>query len=288
MLTHEGAADRIPARVRHRPALGAMTLLVALAGGTLACAGARRIGPAAPLPPPPAVSLDDALSAHERHARAAETVSASGELDVRDLRRGLARSLGVRVVAARGNRLYLKGSVAVVTALEVVSDGRSFWFQVPSKKTVWTGRADGSVARVGADDAPYYSLRPADVTAALLPEPLAPADGEALTLEAEPEVVSLALSSAAPRAPVRRRVWLDRRTLRPVRLRTYDPRGDLVREVELGGWAEGGPRTVRVFRPQEGYEARFRFDRLQVNVSVPDRAFLPRTPDDYTVVEVGG
>jgi hypothetical protein len=67
--------------------------------------------------------------------------------------------VGVRFVAARGGRLYLKGSVLVVTALEVVSDGERFWFQVLSKKTVWTGPNDAGNRAEGADKAPYYALR---------------------------------------------------------------------------------------------------------------------------------
>jgi len=60
----------------------------------------------------------------QAHANGIETLSASGDLEVRDLRAGRARKLGVRLVASRGGKLYLKGSVAVVTAMEVVADGQ--------------------------------------------------------------------------------------------------------------------------------------------------------------------
>jgi len=42
-----------------------------------------------------------------------------------------------------------------------------------------------------------------------------------------------------------------------------------------------------VRRPREGYEALFTFDKAEANVPVPARAFAPRTPEGYKVVEVG-
>lgn len=267
-----------------RRAASIVSLGLALAG----CAPARAI-PKVGVAPPRAASLEEVLAAYDGYCKGMETLSASGDLDVRDLREGRARTLGVRVVASRGGRLYLKGAVAVVTALEVVSDGSRFWFQVPSKKTVWTGAATGSAPRAAeAADAPYYALRPADVTSALLPEPLDPAGAETVILEADRDTFSLSVAALdGPRGRVRRRVWVDRETLRPVRLRSYDERGDVRTEARLLAWTESGPRRVEIARPLDGYEAGFAFDRVETNVPVPERAFAPRTPADYKVVEVG-
>lgn len=254
-----------------------------LAAGCLARA---RTIPAVPSRPLRAASLDEALAAYDAYANANETVSASGDLEVRDLRAGRARRLSVRLVASRGGKLYLKGSVAVVTALEVVADGQRFWFQVPARKTVWTGRADAA-HRADSDDAPYYALRPSDVTSALLPEPLAPGAGDAVLLEADRETFSLALAPRGAREKVRRRVWLDRDTLHPTRLRRYDERGDLVFEVQLGDWKDGSPERIQIDRPAEGYEAILDFDKVERNVPVPPQAFVPRTPAGYKVEQVG-
>ena len=91
-------------------------------------------------------------------------------------------------MAARGGRLYLKGSVAVVTALEVVADGERFWFQVPSQKTVWTGAAAAAAPRGRGDEqAPYYALRPADVTSPSCPSRWRPAPARPSLLEADRE-----------------------------------------------------------------------------------------------------
>ena len=87
---------------------------------------------------------------------------------------------------------------------------------------------------------------------------------------------------------MRRRVWLDRDGLRPVRERRYDERGELVCEVHLGGWDAGAPRRIQIDRPAEGYEALLDLDKVERNVPVPEQAFVPRTPAGYKVEEVGG
>ena len=55
----------------------------------------------------------------------------------------------------------------------------------------------------------------------------------------------------------------------------------------MWSWTATGPRKVEISRPLDGYEAAFTFDRVEANVPVPERAFQPRTPADYKVVEVG-
>ena len=263
----------------------AALLLAALSGPGAGCLARPKTIAAVPARPLRAASLDEVLAAYEAYAKSTETLSATGDLEVRDLRAGRARKLGVRLVAGRGGRLYLKGSVAVVTALEVVADGRRFWFQVPSRKTVWTGLS-GAGHRAEADDAPYYALRPSDVTSALLPEPLAPGAGDALAFEADRDAFALTLAPQGPRARVKRRVWLDRETLRPVRERRYDERGELVSEVQFAAWRDGAPRRIQIDRPAEGYEALLELDKVERNVPVPAQAFVPRTPRDYKVEEV--
>src|SRR6267378_1669726 len=261
-----------------------MALLLGVVAGA-GCLARPRTIPTVPARPLRTATPDEVLAAYEAHANGIETLSASGDLEVRDLRAGRARKLGVRLVASRGGKLYLKGSVAVVTAMEVVADGQRFWFQVPSRKTVWTGLS-GVAHRAESDDAPYYALRPSDVTSALLPEPLAPGPDDAVLFEADRDSFALALARQGARETVRRRVWLDRETLRPTRLRRYDERGELVADVQLGQWENGFPERIQIDRPAEGYEAILDFEKVQRNVPVPAQAFVPRTPAGYKVVEV--
>jgi outer membrane lipoprotein-sorting protein len=275
-----------PRRVRQRVERPVAVTLVACCLGGLGCATSRRITATAPTRPLRAATLDEVLAAYDGYCRRIQSLSASGDLDVRDLRRGKAQKVGVRLVTSRGGRLYIKGSVAVVTAVEVVANGENFWFVVPSKKTVWTGAAEAS-ARAETGEAPYYALRPADVTLALLPEPLDPDEADSLVLEGDRDSFSLTLGRLdGGRGRARRRVWLQRETLLPSRTRVYDERGDLVSEVSLSSFKDGLPREVVISRPIDGYLAAFTLDKVEGNVPVPERAFSPRTPEGYQVVEV--
>lgn len=272
---------------RSAASIAFQAVLPILGLGAAACSAAKPAIVGVPLGPLRAASLDEVLAAYESYCESGKTLSASGDLDVRDRRTGKGRTLGVRLVATRGGRLYLKGSVAVITAMEVVADGERFWFQVPSKKTVWTGAAAGEARDAGTDEAPYEALRPSDVTSALLPEPLAPQAGETVVLDADRE--SFTLTLAAPmhgRGLARRRVSVARDTLQPVRLRHYDEHGDLLTDVTLSGWTGETPHQVDIRRPLQGYEASLRLSKVERNVPVPERAFVPRTPEGYAVVEV--
>ncbi len=260
---------------------GAHLALVLCSG----CAGRAASIAVVPARPLRAAALEEVLAAHDGYCKGIDTLSASGDLEVRDFRVGKARRLDVRLVATRGGKLYLKASVAVLTALEVSSDGKQFWFQVPSRRTVWTGRADQN-PEAEDEQAPYYALRPADVTAALLPEPIAPGPHDAVVLEGDGDAFRLPVAPRA-RGVVRRAVSVDRESLRPLRSRQYDERGDLVSEFEYGEIAGVPARRVVVRRPREGYEALFTFEQAEVNVPVPARAFAPRAPEGYKVIEVG-
>ncbi len=257
---------------------------VALATSLTSCAGAPLVRPAQAVAPPRSATLAEVRAAYDAYCQGIDSVSASGDLDVRDLRTGKSQRLGVRLVAARGGRLYLKGSVAIVTALEVSSDGRRFWFMVPSKKTVWTGVSDAPPASERAD-APYYALRPADVVQALLPEALQPGEGDTLVLESDRRAFALSQVPAAG-GPLRRRVTLERESLLPARIQSFDASGELVSSVSLGAWQDGAPRQVTLERPLEGYLASFSLDKLARNGAAPERAFQGRTPEGYKLVEV--
>ena len=286
-MTPPVAAASIGALSVGRARAASVALLSSLAVGACATRAIPRV--AAPTRPARTVTLQEALDSYDKYCGGLRTLSASGDLDVKDLRAGKQRKLGVRLVATRGDRLYLKGSVLVVTALEVVSDGRRFWFQVPSQKTTWTGLAsDEAPPAEGADQAPYYALRPHDVTAALLPDPLAPAEGETVVMEADREAVWLSVARTSDgRGLVRRRVALDRESLRPIRLRAYDERSDLVSDVSLSAWSDETPRRVVIQRPSQGYVADFSLEKVELNKTVPDKAFEPRPAQGYKTVEVG-
>lgn len=256
---------------------------------SLSCATSRSIPQLPEFRAPRRAGLDEVLAAYDGYCAQMRTFSGSGNLEVQDLRARRSRKVGVRVVAAREGKLYIKGTVLVVTALELVSDGRHSWLQVPSKKTVWTGSSDAATEAEDNEHAPYYALRPADVSLALLPEPLGAKGSEAMVFEADRDAFSLTVADVrSGRGAVRRRIWLDRETLQLRRSRLYAESGDAVTEAVFGAWEGGVPREVTISRPLQGYVAAFTFDKAEANVAVPERLFTARIPDGYAVHEVGG
>jgi hypothetical protein len=256
-----------------------------LAIGTLGCATAQNGTPKHAPRPLRAATLDEVLSAYDGYCKRLESLNAGGDLDVADAQKGTTRKLSVRFVATRGGKFYLKGSVAVVTALEVVADGEHFWFQVPSKKAVWTGSERSVHQAAAGETAPYTALRPRDVVDAFLPEPMS-RDG-VLLYEADSDGFSLAQGALRDgKCVVRRRVTLSRENLEPFQLRTYNEQGDLTVEVGLSAFASGTPRRVTIARPVEGYRATFALTKFDTNGPVPERAFVPRIPEGYVVHEV--
>jgi len=267
--------------------LASVRLPVLILGlGAWGCASSQNGPPERKLRPLRAATLDEVLAAYDGYCKGLTTLSAAGDLDVADIGAGKTRTVSVRFVADRLGKIYLKGSVAVVTALELVSDGEKFWLSLPSKRTVWTGPSK-SAGKEGDRDAPYYALRPDDLTDAFFPAALSTEERGVVLFEGDDQGFSLTEAKARDgRGTVERRVFLSRETLEPRLIRTYDPKGDVRVEVSFEGWVQGSPRTVEVLRPLEGYRATFRLTKFEKNVPLPDKAFLPRLPEGYAVKEV--
>ena len=106
-------------------------------------------------------------------------------------------------------------------------------------------------------------------------------------MESDREAFTLILAAPRPWARAAQRSGWSAPCLRPLGERRYDEEGDLVASFTYGSWEGRYPHRIVVGRPREGYEAEFSFEKADVNVAVPDRAFVPRTPADYKVVEVG-
>jgi len=104
--------------VRSSASIAFRAALVVLGLGAAACTGSRPAPPAVPFKPLRPATLEQVRAAYDAYCESTTTVSASGDVDVRDRRTGKGRTLGVRLVATRGGKLYLKGSVAVITAID--------------------------------------------------------------------------------------------------------------------------------------------------------------------------
>ncbi len=70
--------------------------------------------------------------------------------------------------------------------------------------------------------------------------------------EADPQAFSPALVRLEHgRGQARRRVWLDRETLRLARARIYDRAGELASDVRFDAWQVGSPWRATISHSQE-------------------------------------
>ena len=207
-----------------------------------------------------------------------DTLSAAGDLEVRDLRAGKARTLGVRLVAARAVELYLKASVAMVTALEVIVRRTALLVPGPvAEDGVDRARRREPRREPRDEQAPYYALRARPTSsAALLPEPLAPGPDEAPPARRRrPGFRALPGSPRpGPARSARRRVLARPRALQPSLDRQLRPAGDLRVGGPLLGLARRlAPAAGACAGPARATRPSFTFDEVEANVPVPERAF---------------
>jgi len=126
------------------------------------------------------------------------------------------------------DRLFLHGQVVGQEVFKMGLDPERFWLWVrPGTNTVWTGRRGGEGER-------RFLLSPADLLAVLgvFPIELSPDEPAAFDTQPAQYVLTEQRVFAGEKVPVRR-IWFDRRTLRPVRIDLFDESGVRVAVAEL-------------------------------------------------------
>jgi hypothetical protein len=126
------------------------------------------------------------------------------------------------------DRLFLHGQVLGQEVFKLGLDSERFWLWVrPGANAIWTGRRGGEGER-------RFILAPADLLAALgvLPVELLPDEPAAFDTQPNQYVLTCLRQFAGEKIPARR-IWFDRRTLRPVRIDLFDDAGACVVMAEL-------------------------------------------------------
>ncbi len=206
---------------------------------------------------------------------AASTLGLRGKLSM-----GLQRGPGEAVKSCSGmlvssndprRGLYLKGYRKLLpTFFTLVSDGREFWFHIPSDDVVYTGPLKGAWDR--ADSLEFY-LSAGDLFRALYVEPLSGDD----SFEVE-KGDSLYAVTVRNRGNVVRRMWIERRRLGIVREIYYGDDGMEELEIERKRYAdlEDGlyPLALILRDPIAGDSVFLDFKAITLNPdSIPERAF---------------
>ncbi|MBE3095685.1 MAG: hypothetical protein IMZ44_00985 [Planctomycetes bacterium] len=137
------------------------------------------------------------------------------------------------------DRLFLHGQILGQEVFKMGTGGERFWLWIrPKVNTVWTGRRGGEGER-------RFILAPDDLMLAmgmfridLSPE--APAE-----FEAQPHAYVLTIQQRLGAALLpQRRIWFDRRTLRPIRVDLFDEGGTAIVMAELLAYEKVGEMDV--------------------------------------------
>lgn len=255
-------------------------LLLAFLGSVVAagCGGTAQLsvqlGPA-----PVYLSADVATLVQRANAWTSSALQARGQLRMNWSRDDDGRHVNVRLFATSSGALHLIGGRSLVgTIFELVSNGVEFQLSVPDHGAHYTGT--GAAPAEADPERPYFALRPHHMTQALLPElfPTTNGPGLSVILETYPDRYSLVwMETDVGMARIRRKVWIDRETLRVSRIEGFDADGriDFVATYSnyQGVAIDAYPGQIEVERPWE--ELVFRFDLTETdrNPSIPAVAF---------------
>jgi len=273
------------------------TFLGYILTGGIGCAGSKKVSLREIRTPLEykEVSLDELVSAVNAQAQAIKTVKASIYIDFRSAASEKVQSIQSKLALERPDKVLLVSFKELLpTLFTMVSDGAQFWLQIPSKKEVFTGKAQFHVSNSWEKN-PVYRLRPSHLIDALLLREIEPdTPSQFVYVEVLPDAyvlnVGLKEETDSKYYP-QRRVFIEREDLRIRQYQGFNEKGLLVSDVTYGNYKKIGsltfPHRVDIKRPWEGIELTLLFREVQINTDLNPKMFTFSLPKDYKVVELG-
>ncbi|MFQ5744092.1 MAG: hypothetical protein ACE5HV_10945 [Acidobacteriota bacterium] len=269
----------------------AFTTLVAVA-----CGGPppiRTLGPH-----PAYLEADLATLIKRANAWTSSSLKANGQLRLYWAGNEDDRHVNAHLFATRTGALRMQGDRGLVgNIFDLASNGDTFLLRIPSRRTDYKGI---SAAPAVPDPArPYFALRPQHLTEALLPEPLPETTvgepGSFVSREVYPDRYALDWWQKRPggQTVLRRRVWIERVTLRVARVESFRADGRIDFQATyanyLGPGPDAYPGMIRVERPWEDLVFRFDLEEIEHDPVLPSGAFTLRPAKGYrlTTIEEG-
>jgi len=175
---------------------------------------------------------------------------------------------------------------------DMVSDGKTFWLNIPPKHKFVTG--PNSLTRPTRN--PLENMRPQHILDALLIPPIEPNRERFSYEEAEEENHKYYVLTAFAPAKTdelfpKRKVWLDRSDLEVVRLQLYGERGSYVEDVQYSGYQdfEGVhyPSQLRISRPIDDYGMTLTIQKATFNQEITADKFQLKKPPNAEEVDLG-
>jgi len=200
-----------------------------------------------------------------------------------------------RMLLMKPNKIRLKGYKPLLpTFFLLVSDGESYWFAIPSRKKVYTGRADIpsplKVLSSGTGTEEMVRLKPKAIIDALLLDKIQLGENKYAFLDILPNFYIInVVKKDSDGLHSERRIWIERKELTIEHHQLFDERGRLVSEVYFRNYRDFGailfPKLVFIKRPFERVNLRLTFGNIKVNEEISPDAFNYQVPPDMEIVK---
>ena len=191
------------------------------------------------------------------------------------------------ILYRRSDLIRVIGQDPVVhsTLFDMASVGNEFRLSIPSRGRFVEGANDAPPTSPGK----LENLRPvAFLTALLIHPPDGAADATLLendTDETKALYILFVIRRQADQLRLLRNIYFDRRTLKIVRQKTFDPKGGILSDTTYSNWKLYGnlsfPSIIDIKRPQDNYEVTLTVSDLKFNT-------VDITPDKFVLVQPPG
>jgi len=188
-------------------------------------------------------------------------------------------------------RVIGQAPVVRTNIFDMVSDGETFWLNIPPKHKFITGAND--LTRPAKN--PLEHMRPQHFLEALLIPPIEQSRDRLSYEEAEEGnrkyyVLSVFESAGAEPMFPQRRIWFDRSNLEIARLQLYGPQGSYVEDVHYSGYQDFDgvryPSEIQISRSIDDYGMAVTIQKATFNQEIAPEKFQLKKPENAELVDL--
>lgn len=199
------------------------------------------------------------------------------------------------ILAQRPQLIRVIGQLPVIgtTVFDMVSDGKTFSINVPSKNQFLTGSA--TVGR--PSEKSVENLRPQHLMEAIFWAPIPESDPVLLEQATDNGTSDYVLTIATHATgsgtdwKIARKVSFERVGLTMARIETYGDDGQLESDIHYSQWGPFGdveyPKQITLARPADGYTLAITVTKLTANETIEASRFVLQQPTGAQLVRVG-
>jgi len=178
------------------------------------------------------------------------------------------------------------------TALQMVSDGKTFKVSIPPQSHFFEGDNDAPAASANK----FENIRPEMFLSAMMVKPVDPAGEMTIKVDDITEQYAYYQLAVVKRMPdgdiqAERRITFDRVNLYIIEEREYAPDGSIVSLSHYGDWQTYNgvrfPAHIDISRPKEDIALELNITKLDMNIPIPDTKFVLTKPEGYELKIIG-